>query len=109
MVVAEFLGAAADRWQIVLVIVEQEGSLVLMVEPTRSAVACPGDCGTTRAVHSRRAGRRQHRGLNGNVATRACPAGRSNPPKLASDGPHLVPCQRSRRRGGGLCGRACSR
>jgi hypothetical protein len=36
--VAEFLGAAEDRWQIVLVVVEQDGSLVLVAEPTRTTV-----------------------------------------------------------------------
>ena len=32
--VADALGAAADRWQIVLIVVEQDGSLVLVAEPT---------------------------------------------------------------------------
>lgn len=50
---AQFLGAAADRWQIVLVVVEQDGSLVLVAEPTRVAVPCPG-CGELgRRRHSR--------------------------------------------------------
>ena len=35
---AEFLGAAAERWEIVLIVVERDGSLVLVAEPTRSAV-----------------------------------------------------------------------
>jgi len=43
--VAERPGAIADRWQIVLVIVERDGSLVIDAEPTRTAVACPV-CGT---------------------------------------------------------------
>src|SRR6266542_1729503 len=45
MPVAERLGALADRWQVVLVIVERDGSLVIAAEPTRTAVACPV-CGT---------------------------------------------------------------
>jgi hypothetical protein len=31
------LGAGSERWCIVLVIVERDGSLVLVVEPTRAA------------------------------------------------------------------------
>lgn len=41
---ADALAVAADSWQIVLVLVEQDGSLVLVAEPTRTAVPCP-DCG----------------------------------------------------------------
>ena len=49
---AEQLGAEPDRWQIVLVVVERDGSVVLDVEPTRTAVACPV-CGTlSRRQHS---------------------------------------------------------
>lgn len=36
------LGDVSDGWQIVLVVVERDGSLVLIAEPTRSAVPCPG-------------------------------------------------------------------
>jgi transposase len=50
--VAEFLGAAVDRWQIVLVVVEQDGSLVLVAEPTRTAVPCPGCSELSRRRHS---------------------------------------------------------
>jgi hypothetical protein len=39
--VAEQLGADADRWQIVLIVVEHDGSLVLHAEPTRTTVECP--------------------------------------------------------------------
>ncbi len=49
---AEQLGAQPDCWQIGLVIVERDGSLVLEAEPTRTAVACPV-CGTlSRRQHS---------------------------------------------------------
>jgi transposase len=50
--VAEHLGAEPDRWQIVLVVVERDGRLVLHAEPTRTSVACPV-CGTlSRRQHS---------------------------------------------------------
>jgi zinc-finger of transposase IS204/IS1001/IS1096/IS1165 len=46
-------GAESDRWCIVMVVVERDGSLVLVVEPTRAAVSCP-DCGElSRRQHSR--------------------------------------------------------
>jgi transposase len=51
--VADALGAAADRWQIVLIIVEQDGSLVLAAEPTRAAVPCPRCGELSRRRHSR--------------------------------------------------------
>ena len=38
------LGAEADHWQIVLIILEIDGSLALVAEPTRQAVPCP-KCG----------------------------------------------------------------
>ena len=41
---AAAVGAGSDRWCIVLVVVEHDGSLVLVVEPTRGAVPCP-QCG----------------------------------------------------------------
>src|ERR1700716_3432654 len=41
---ATSLGAEFERWCIVLVVVERDGSLVLVVEPTRVAVPCP-ECG----------------------------------------------------------------
>ena len=41
---AASLGAASEPWCIVLVLVERDGSLVLVVEPTRVAVPCP-QCG----------------------------------------------------------------
>src|SRR5258708_32221487 len=47
------LGAESDRWQIVLVVVEQDGSLVLVAEPTRSAVPCPSCGELSRRRHSR--------------------------------------------------------
>ena len=47
------LGAESERWCIVLVVVERDGSLVLVVEPTRVAVPCP-QCGElSRRQHSR--------------------------------------------------------
>jgi transposase len=50
--VAEIMGAVGERWSIVLVVVERDGSLVLVAEPTRSAVACP-QCGElSRRQHS---------------------------------------------------------
>ena len=46
-------GAESERWCIVLVVVERDGSLVLHVEPTRTAVPCPA-CGTlSHRPHSR--------------------------------------------------------
>src|SRR5215210_6603849 len=46
-------GAESERWYIVLVVVERDGSLVLVVEPTRVAVPCP-QCGElSRRQHSR--------------------------------------------------------
>jgi hypothetical protein len=45
-------GAESERWCIVLVVVERDGSLVLVVEPTRLAVPCP-QCGElSRRQHS---------------------------------------------------------
>jgi transposase len=47
------VGAESDRWCIVLIVVERDGSLVLVVEPTRVAVPCP-QCGElSRRQHSR--------------------------------------------------------
>src|SRR6266851_9969753 len=47
------VGAESERWCIVLVVVERDGSLVLVVEPTRVAVLCP-ECGElSRRQHSR--------------------------------------------------------
>jgi transposase len=51
--VADVLGAAADRWQIVLIIVEPDGSLVLVAEPTRAVVPCPRCGELSRRRHSR--------------------------------------------------------
>src|SRR5438105_10184010 len=49
---AASLGAESERWCIVLVVVERDGSLVLVVEPTRVAVPCP-QCGElSRRQHS---------------------------------------------------------
>ena len=41
---AQSPGAESEHWQIVLVVVEHDGSLVLIAEPTRRAVPCP-ECG----------------------------------------------------------------
>ena len=41
---AESDGGESGHWQIVLVVVERDGSLVLVAEPTRQAVPCP-KCG----------------------------------------------------------------
>ncbi len=50
---AESLGAVSDRWCIVLIVVERDGSLVLLAEPTRMCVPCP-QCGElSRRQHSR--------------------------------------------------------
>jgi len=49
---AASLGAEAERWCIVLIVVEHDGSLVLVVEPTRVAVPCP-QCGELSRQHSR--------------------------------------------------------
>ena len=46
-------GAESDRWSIILVVVGRDGSLVLVVEPTRPAVACPGCGELSRRQHSR--------------------------------------------------------
>src|SRR5437016_4169849 len=50
---AESRGAEADRWYIVLIVVERDGSLVLVVGPTRTIVVpCP-QCGElSRRQHS---------------------------------------------------------
>src|SRR5262249_35137146 len=49
---AESFAAASDHWEIVLVVMERDGSLVLVVEPTREAVPCP-KCGElSRRQHS---------------------------------------------------------
>ena len=49
---AEIMGAVGERWSIVLVVVERDGSLILVLNPTRSAVACP-QCGElSRRQHS---------------------------------------------------------
>jgi transposase len=50
---AESLGAVSERWGVVLIVVERDGTLVLVVEPTRVAVPCPL-CGELRSrQHSR--------------------------------------------------------
>jgi transposase len=50
---AASVGAESERWCIVLIVVEHDGSLDLIVEPTRAAVPCP-QCGElTRRQHSR--------------------------------------------------------
>src|SRR5437870_5342192 len=50
---AAALGAESERWCIVLVVVQRDGSIVLHAEPTRVAVPCPV-CGTlTHRRHSR--------------------------------------------------------
>src|ERR1700694_1033049 len=50
---AESFGAVTDRRYIVLIVVERDGSLVLVVEPTRTIVPCP-QCGEwSRRKHSR--------------------------------------------------------
>src|SRR5712691_5908412 len=47
------LGAESERWCIVLVVVERDGSVIVVVEPTRVAVPCP-QCGElSRRQHSR--------------------------------------------------------
>jgi transposase len=47
------LAVEADRWCIVLVVVDRDGSLLLVVEPTRVSVPCP-QCGElSRRQHSR--------------------------------------------------------
>jgi transposase len=51
--VADVLGAATDRWQIMLIGVEHDGSLVLVAEPTRTAVPCPRCGELSRRRHSR--------------------------------------------------------
>jgi len=50
---AAAVGAESERWCIVLVVVERDGNLVLIVEPTRLAVPCP-HCGElSRRQHGR--------------------------------------------------------
>jgi len=47
------VGAESERWCIVLIVVERDGSMVLVVEPTRAAVPCP-QCGElSHRQHSR--------------------------------------------------------
>src|SRR6266851_3912064 len=50
---AAAVGAQSERWCIVLVVVERDGSLVLVVEPTRSAVSCLQSGELSRQQHSR--------------------------------------------------------
>src|SRR5947209_803880 len=50
---AASVGAESDHWCIVLIVVEPDGSLVLVVEPTRVAVPCPQGGGLSRRQHSR--------------------------------------------------------
>ncbi len=45
-------GVDSERWCIVLVVVERDGSLVLVVEPTRVAVSCPRCGELSRRQHS---------------------------------------------------------
>src|SRR6516225_7841021 len=45
-------GADSEGWCIVLVVVERDGSLVLVVEPTRVAVPCPRCGELSRRQHS---------------------------------------------------------
>ena len=44
---AESLGGDSEHWEIVLAVVERDGSLILVAEPTRQAVPCP-KCGGSR-------------------------------------------------------------
>jgi transposase len=53
MVAAGGAAGPDEGWCIVLVVVERDGSLVLVVEATRSAVACPQCGGESRRQHSR--------------------------------------------------------
>ena len=50
---AATLGAESEHWCIVLVVVERDGNLVLIVEPTRLAVPCPRCGELSRRQHSR--------------------------------------------------------
>jgi hypothetical protein len=47
------LGAESEQWRIVLVVVEHDGCLVLVAEPTRQAVPCP-KCGELSRRRQRR-------------------------------------------------------
>jgi hypothetical protein len=49
---AASVGAESERWSIVLVVVERDGSLVLVVQPSRSVVPCPQCGGLSRRQHS---------------------------------------------------------
>lgn len=49
---AEPLGAVEDRWQIILIVVESDSSLVLVAESTRTVVACPSCGELSRRRHS---------------------------------------------------------
>jgi transposase len=49
---AEAAGGDSERWCIVLVVVERDGSLVLVVEPIRAAVPCPRCGELSRRQHS---------------------------------------------------------
>ncbi len=46
------LGGESDHWEIVLVVVEHDGSLVLVAEPTRQTVPCPRCGELSRRQHS---------------------------------------------------------
>ena len=50
---AESVGDGTEGWCIVLIVVERDGSLVLVVEPTRCAVPCPRCGELSRRRHSR--------------------------------------------------------
>jgi hypothetical protein len=47
---AAAVGAESERWCIVLIVVERDGSVVLVAEPTRDAVPCP-QCGELSRRH----------------------------------------------------------
>src|SRR5215472_10222607 len=49
---AESFGGESDEWCVVLIVVERDGSLVLVVEPTREAVPCPMCGQLSRRQHS---------------------------------------------------------
>src|SRR5579859_5353217 len=46
------LDGESEHWSIVLIVVEHDGSLILIAEPTREAVSCPKCGGLSRRQHS---------------------------------------------------------
>ncbi len=80
---ADSLGTVEDRWRVVLVVIEADGSVVLHAEPTRSAVPCPLCGNLSQRQHSSYERRAMARAIaprwpswTGRSAQLACPTSR---------------------------------